>query len=144
MQYLSSHLVENGAIAIIGDGSFWTGNEPCQIKTKEVIQEFLGPDRKAGGGKNYVTSPDPYDVVLKRNGYINIDVCNIPITRHWSLDSIIGYLYSTSFSAYYLYGGQNIKFERRLRNELSRINNNSPEFIENIKFVVQSAEYQQS
>jgi trans-aconitate methyltransferase len=144
LQYLSSHLVENGAIAIIGDGSFWTGNEPWQIKTKEVIQEFLGSDRKAGRGKSYVTPPDPYDVVLKRNGFVNVDMHEIPIIRHWSLDSIIGYLYSTSFSAYHLYDGRNTEFERRLRSELSRINNNSPEFIENIKFVVQSAKYQQS
>ena len=139
LQYLSSHLVENGAIAIIGDGSFWTGNEPWQIKAKEIIQEFLGPDRKAGRGKSYVTPPDPYGVVLKRNGFVDIDTYKIPIIRHWSLDSIIGYLYSTSFSAYDLYNGRNKTFENELKRELLEINKGNLNFVEHANFFIQSA-----
>ena len=139
LRRLRENMEDDGAIAIIGDGSFWTGEEPWQVKAKEIIQEFLGPDRKAGRGKSYVTPPDPYGVVLKRNGFVDIDTYKIPIIRHWSLDSIIGYLYSTSFSAYHLYDGRNTEFERRLKNELIRINDNSSEFIEHAQFVVQSA-----
>lgn len=139
LQHLSSHLVEDGAIAIIGDGSFWTGKEPWQIKTKEVIQEFLGPDRKAGRGKSYVTPPDPYDVVLKRNGFADIDMYKIPIIRHWSLNSIIGYLYSTSFSAYHLYDGKNVSFETELKQQLSAANHNREDFVERAEFLIQSA-----
>lgn len=139
LQYLSSHLVENGAIAIIGDGRFWTGKEPWQIKTKEVIQEFLGPDRKAGRGKSYVTSPDPYDVVLKRNGFVDIDMYKIPIIRHWSLNAIIGYLYSTSFSAYHLYDGKNALFETELKQQLSVANHNREDFVERAEFLIQGA-----
>lgn len=69
LRYLSKHLADDGGIAIIGDGSFWTGNEPWQVKTKEIIQEFLGLDRKAGKTMNYTAPPEPYEVILKRNGF---------------------------------------------------------------------------
>lgn len=138
LQYLSSHLVENGAIAIIGDGSFWTGNEPWQVKTKEIIQEFLGLDRKAGKTMNYTAPSEPYEVILKRNGFTEIDSRTIPIIRHWTLESIIGYLYSTSFSSYDLYAGRNAEFEERLKGELLKINNNVTDFVEHAEFLIQS------
>lgn len=142
LQRLRENMEDGGAIAIIGDGSFWTGEEPWQVKTKEIIQEFLGPDRKAGKAKTYTTPPEPFTTILERNGFTNIVSKIIPVTRHWTLDSIIGYLYSTSFSSYALYDGRNKAFESKLKRELLGINKENLDFVEHANFFIQSAEYQ--
>lgn len=140
LRRLCGNMENDGAIAIISDGSFWTGKEPWQIKIKEVIQEYLGSARKAGKKNNYAAPQEPFATILKRNGFWDITSKTIPITRHWTPDSIIGYLYTTSFSSYNLYNGRNADFERRLRNELAAINGGSPDFIENAKFDVLSGQ----
>lgn len=142
LRRLRENMEDDGVIAIIGDGSFWTGEEPWQVKAKEIIQEFLGSDRKAGKAKTYTAPLEPFATILKRNGFTNVISKTIPIARHWTLDSIIGYLYSTSFSSYDLYDGRNAEFESRLRSELMKMNGGATDFVENAKFVIQSAEYQ--
>lgn len=138
LQRLHDNMVDGGVVSIIGDGSFWTGKEPWQKRVKEVIQEFLGKDRKAGKEKKYNAPVEPYIVTLEKNGYKDIDYKAIPIIRHWDIDSIIGYLYSTSFSAWDLYNGQNDLFEKKLEEELIKANGGSTDFIENAEFVIQS------
>ncbi len=138
LQQLHKNMAEGGAISIIGDGSFWTGKEPWQKKVKKVIQDFLGTDRKAGKGKKYNAPVEPYTVTLEKNGYVDIDYKSISVVRHWDIESIIGYLYSTSFSAWELYKGQNEAFEKKLEEELTKANNGSVDFIENAEFVIQS------
>lgn len=138
LQQLHKNMAEGGAISIIGDGSFWTGKEPWQKKVKKVIQDFLGTDRKAGKGKKYNAPIEPYTVTLEKNGYVDIDYKSISVVRHWDIESIIGYLYSTSFSAWELYKGQNEAFEKKLEEELTKANDGSVDFIENAEFVIQS------
>lgn len=141
LQKLHHSLEDGGTIAIIGDGSFWTGKEPWQKKVKEVIQQFLGTERNAGKEKKYNAPVEPYTITLEKNGYVDIDYKSIFVVRHWSIDSIIGYLYSTSFSAWELYNGNNQLFESTLEKELIIANDGSSDFIENAEFVIQSGTY---
>lgn len=138
LQRIHKNMAEGGVVSIIGDGSFWTGNELWQKRVKEVIQEFLGVERKAGKEKKYNAPVEPYIITLEKNGFVDIDYKSIPVIRHWNIESIIGYLYSTSFSAWDLYKGQNTAFEKKLEQELTKSNNGSKDFIENAEFVIQS------
>jgi trans-aconitate methyltransferase len=137
LQKLHKILENNGGVALIGDSSFWTGNEPWQKKVKEVIQSFLGQERRAGK-TTYAAPDEPYTVTLSKNGYKDVEYKAIPIVRTWSIEGILGYLYSTSFSARHLYGDRLPEFETMLKDELIRANNNSAIFVENTEFVVQS------
>jgi trans-aconitate methyltransferase len=137
LQKLNKILEKGGGIALIGDGSFWTGNEVWQRKIKEVIQSFLGETRRAGSG-NYYTSKEPYIEMLKKNEFKDIQYKTISINREWSIQSIIGYLYSTSFSSRYLFGDRLKEFEETMKEELFKANKGSEIFTENTEFIIQS------
>jgi SAM-dependent methyltransferase len=137
LQKLHNILEPGGGVALIGDSSFWTGNEPWQKKIKEVIQVFLGEKRRAGN-TTFSAPDEPYIVTLKKNDYEDPHYKAIPLTREWNIQSIIGYLYSTSFSARHLYGDRLKEFEETLEEQLIIANNGKDIFIENTEFVVQS------
>jgi trans-aconitate methyltransferase len=137
LQKLHSILQSGGGVALIGDGSFWTGNELWQKEVKQVIQSFLGQERKAGK-QNYSAPTEPYTTTLTKNGYKDVQYEAIPVVRVWNIKSILGYLYSTSFSAKHLYGDQIHEFEKVMEERLLVSNNGSNEFVENAEFTVQS------
>lgn len=137
LQKLHKILEMGGGIALIGDGSFWTGSEPWQKKVKEVIQSFLGEKRRAGKG-NYSTSNEPYTEMLKKNDYKDVQYKAISITREWNIQSIIGYLYSTSFAARHLFGSRLNEFEETMKEELLEANGRNEVFTECTEFVIQS------
>ncbi len=132
------HIIEpGGGVALIGDGSFWTGAEPWQATAREVIQSFLGRDRRAGGTK-YQASTEPYTSILANSGYVDVEYAEIPVSRSWDIDRILGYLYSTSFSAQRLYGDRLGEFEATMRSTLLESAGGQDQFIENARFVIQS------
>lgn len=132
------HILEpGGGVALIGDGSFWTGSEAWQKRVKEVIQSFLGQERRAG--KTTYSAPDePYVVTLEKNGYMDPHLETIPVTREWDITGITGYLYSTSFAARHLFGDKIGEFERALKSELISANDGKERFIERAEFTIQS------
>lgn len=137
LQKLHHILEPGGGVALMGDGSFWTGSAVWQKKVKEVIQCFLGHSRRAGSS-TYSAPEEPYVITLANNGYVDPIKEEIPVVRHWDVADILGYLYSTSFSAKYLYGDRIAQFEAVLGEELMRVNDGSEVFIERTDFIIQS------
>lgn len=137
LQRLHHVLEPNGGVALIGDRSFWTGDEAWQKIIKKVIQGFLGQPRRAGNS-TFAAPDEPYILTLEKNGYDEPFYHAIPLVRQWDIQSIIGYLYSTSFSARHLYGERIEEFENTMREELLSANQGSHTFVENTEFVVQS------
>lgn len=136
LKKLSKILVPKGGIAIIGDGSFWTGKELWQEEVKKIIQEFLGEKRRAGKTK-YQPPREPYIEMLSKSGYKKLLIHKIPIKRFWKIDEIIGYLYSTSFAAPHLLGNNKPHFESRISNTLKEsISFKDGKFVEDVEFVV--------
>lgn len=128
------HVLEpGGGIAIIGDGSFWTGSDPWQATVREIVQSFLGPSRRAGNTR-YAPPSEPYPVLLATTGYADIRFAEIPVTRDWDVEHILGYLYSTSFSARHLYTDQITEFEAKLRSKLLESTGGIDRFVEHATF----------
>ncbi len=139
LQKLHKILAKNGSFVIISDGSFWGGNETWEKTIKKVIQSFLGEQRRAGNS-TFQTSNEPYTNMLQRHGYKNVREFAIPITRIWTIESIIGYLYSTSFSAKHLYKDHLQEFEKTLKKDLLELNDGKNEFIEHTIFTITSGQ----
>jgi trans-aconitate methyltransferase len=137
LQRLHSILEIGGGVALIGDGSFWTGSELWQKTVKEVIQGFLGQERRAGQSK-YAAPVEPYTMTLSNNRYEDVRYEAIPVVRKWTIDTVLGYLYSTSFSAKHLYGDRLLEFEQVMKEQLTEANNGKSIFIEHTEFIVQS------
>lgn len=136
-----SLLRPGGGFALLGDNSLWNGTEIWQKKAKETIQHFLGDKRRAGD-KHFSATTEPYESMLKRHGYVEVEVKDFLITRYWNIDSILGYLYSTSFSSKKMFGDKLKKFEKMLSNALGNPDK-SEIFEEKTIFTVKSGKIMQ-
>lgn len=134
---LHAIVTPGGGVALTGDGSFWTGEEPWQETVRCVIRKFLGRDRRAGE-KKYAAPTEPYTSMLSNSGYRDVEYRDVPVSREWTVEGIIGYLYSTSFSARHLYGERVTEFEAMMRTRLLEVSNGVDKFMESAHFVVQS------
>ena len=90
-------LEPGGAVALFGGGvRIWNGQEPWEQAVVEVIQRWLGPERRAGQG-SYTVAHEPFAAILARAGLVDIRVREYGLRHVWEIDSLIGLLYSTSF-----------------------------------------------
>jgi SAM-dependent methyltransferase len=127
---LCDQLVEPGAggVAVISGGPptrkvAWesrdrgTGKPTWADVVTEVIQEFLGPRRRAGSGF-YEHPHEGHEQILRRSAFGQVEKWSArgEITRH--TDEVIGLQYSTSYCSPTLLGERKDEFERVLRARL--------------------------
>ncbi|MCC9707149.1 class I SAM-dependent methyltransferase [Streptomyces sp. MNU76] len=115
---LSEYVAPDGVVAVFSDRSLWTGNCSWQQAAREVVQEFLGEQRRAGDGFFSPVGP-PYEEVLRASDFCDVTSTIVPVHRKWSVDQVIGYLYSTSFAAQHLFGDRLDAFEAALAGALA-------------------------
>jgi ubiquinone/menaquinone biosynthesis C-methylase UbiE len=129
-------LSPGGIVAILGDGSLWTGNDDWQKTVKSVIQEFLGEARKARQGP-YNASTEPYENMLRKCGYQRVSVFTLHLSRSWTFETLLGYLYSTTFAAPDLFGERIDQFEHVLFQSLGNPEKDTL-FVENVEFTIKT------
>jgi ubiquinone/menaquinone biosynthesis C-methylase UbiE len=139
LEKLKKLLTDGGGVAIIGDGSFWTGTEDWQLSVKQVVKNYLGEQRRAGSGK-FNTTDEPYEDILRKSGFVNIECINFAIERKWTFESIKGWLYSSSFASRRLFGKKYKDFEVDLKKALLELNKDGV-YIEHASFSVKSGFY---
>ena len=113
-------------VAILGDNSIWADNAGWKSEIKTILAEFLGERRRAGSGT--YQRPTPYTDDLEGSAFSAWEQLKVPVRRERSLDSVIGYLHSTSFAAPHLFGDRLEEFDNAIRARL-------PGFAENGVFV---------
>ncbi len=113
---LDRQVAADGVVAIFGDNSIWAANAPWKSEIKAVLAEFLGERRRAGDGT--YRRPRPYTDDLDRSPFSTWTQQTVPIRRERTLDSVIGYLHSTSFAAPRLFGNRMEEFDQALRERL--------------------------
>ncbi|MGW2088940.1 class I SAM-dependent methyltransferase [Streptomyces sp. NPDC001880] len=112
---LESMTAPDGTVAVMGDGSLWTARTEWTDALRALIQEYLGEERRAGKGQKYVAHDRPYREILAESAFGQVEEHTIAVEREWSTETVIGYLYSTSFAARPLFGERVDDFERRAR-----------------------------
>jgi SAM-dependent methyltransferase len=91
-------LAPGGVLAIFGDRSVWAANAPWKTATLEVLREFLGEERRAGAGTYRAPTHDYADDLIEA-GYSSVERQSVPVRRTRTVESVIGYLHSTSFAS---------------------------------------------
>ena len=112
---------EDGGVAVFSDRSLWTGQEEWQQAVKKLVQKYLGEERRAGKGK-FKESDELWDSIIARSVFRFIKIHDVLIVRSWDIESIIGYLFSTSFATPYLFGNQLHAFKKDMEETLRSIN----------------------
>jgi SAM-dependent methyltransferase len=134
LRHLARIVDAGGVIAVLSDRSLWEAGNDWQIATRDLIQSFLGRERRAGEGIFSVHGRS-FEDILEESPFSSVEQHVIPIQRTWTFESILGYLYSTSFAAPSLFGERISQFEAELRELLTDL---SPEdrFHEENEFTV--------
>jgi trans-aconitate methyltransferase len=114
-------LSRGGALAVVGSNSPWTGKEPWQKLIVSVIEEFIGPRRRAGQGV-FRQPAEPHEVVMASHGYSNVAQYDFLTPHTWTLDDILGYLRSTSFASRAVLADRADEFDRVLTDRLLALN----------------------
>jgi SAM-dependent methyltransferase len=112
-----SWLKPGGHIAIIGMYSIWRGNEVWHKKVVEIINKWTPQFSDPNKSENR-----DYGLLLNHKGFIKCCSYTFEFPHHCNIDSIIGYLYSTSRCSQKVLGDKAAEFEIELRAELNQIN----------------------
>lgn len=131
LRRLDEIVAPDGVVAIFGDNSIWADNASWKSEIKAILAEFLGEDRRAGSGT--YRRPTPYTEDLAVSGFTEWEQLKVPVRRVRSLDSVVGYLHSTSFAAPHLFGDRLAEFDATLRERLPRFAENGM-YIDNNEF----------
>ncbi len=106
-----------GGVAILGTESIWSSDEPLALTVRDVVQRWLGEERRTLGG-SFPSAQERHEVVLARSAFADVDVSDLRWERPVDVDTIVGELYSTSFANRALLGERAPAFENDLRRSL--------------------------
>ncbi len=121
LRHLAELVVPGGGLVITGSPSLWTRANAWQQAVREVIQRWLGDQRRAGSGA-YRDPPERHDAVIARSAFRHIEHYRLDYRVVRDIDWIVGNLYSTSFASPAVLGARREGFERDLRATLEALN----------------------
>jgi len=121
LRNLDELIEENGGVAVFSDWVLWKGNQEWQQVLKKVIQKYLG-EKKDVEKEKLKESEERWETILTRSVFRFIKTQDIPIVRSWNVESIIGYLFSTSFATPHLFGNRLDRFKEEVKSTLLSLN----------------------
>ncbi|MFD4943581.1 class I SAM-dependent methyltransferase [Streptomyces sp. NPDC058409] len=101
----------DAAVAIMGDGSLWTHDADWTRALRELIQRYLGAERRAGTRRSYTEPRRSYEEDLADSAFNDVTEHLVPVTRTWAPQEVLGYLHTTSFAAPELFAERHQAFE---------------------------------
>ncbi|MBI2550886.1 class I SAM-dependent methyltransferase [Candidatus Uhrbacteria bacterium] len=124
LSFLDSVIESEGGVAIAGSQSVWLPTEDWEEVVKQMIQKYLGEERRAGTGKfkQAAKTDERFEDLLNKSLFSLFEERQYKHKREKTIDEIIGRIYSTSFANPAVLGEKKEAFENELRNELNRLN----------------------
>lgn len=102
-------------LAIMGDSSLWTHPAPWTVALRELIQSYLGAERRTGSTGAYAAPGRRYEDDLAASAFSNVEEHHFPLRHVWTPETVVGYLRSTSFARPGLFGDRHPRFETEAR-----------------------------
>lgn len=122
-------LAPGGALALLHSTTFWTGTEPWQRLVVDLVAKWTDSRPTA----TFEVRPRrTHEEVLSAAGF-DVEDYELPVTHRWSVDEIVGWLYSTSVASRAALGERADAFEADLRQALVA-HDASGEYAETIRF----------
>jgi len=95
-----SHLPARGCVALLWGGTPWRGDPPWQRALDQTLERWrdaLGARDRVPEGWEAAIDRDPHEQVLRRAGLVYEGLFEFSQVQRWTVDSLIGFVYSTSF-----------------------------------------------
>jgi ubiquinone/menaquinone biosynthesis C-methylase UbiE len=125
LRFLDEVIEPGGGVALLsGSASIWSRTgalEGAWLEiTREVITQFLGPQRRAGGG-TYSHPKRTHEQVLLGSPFSEMEQRRFTVTRWITVDEVIGQQLSTSYASPVQLGDQLPRFQAELTRRLAEI-----------------------
>lgn len=134
LEELFDMVAVSGGVAIIDNYEPNKKLTTWQEQLNEIIRRWYGEERRAGRTTYNHPTESHEDVISNSN--FKLEVHHLPIYEiNWTIESILGNLYSTSFGSKRFLGDNVALFERDVRESLLAIND-SGEYKEQLKLSV--------
>ena len=121
LQTLHEMVSVNGGVVVVS--RHIETPQAYQIVLDKVLKGFLGDRRRAGEGF-YSHPAERHEVVLARSRFIPMTPWVAEYQQTFSIDEIIGFLYSTSYASRRLFGDRVHSFEQEMRRQLLELDSN--------------------
>jgi ubiquinone/menaquinone biosynthesis C-methylase UbiE len=122
LEELFDMVTDGGGVAIIDNYDPNKSLTQWQVRLHEVIEKWYGKDRRAG--KTTYTHPVMSHEEVIANSKFSVETHELPTYEiTWTIESILGNLYSTSYGSKRFLGNNMKLFERELREALLDISN---------------------
>ena len=98
-RHLAEVLQPGGCVALLWSESPWRGNQPWQRAMAELVQDWqrrLGALDRVPEGWEEALNRTPHAEVLRRAGFEYEGRGEFAVSREWTLESLLGFVYSTS------------------------------------------------
>lgn len=115
-QQVRSMVAPKGGIAILTAFSLWQGSEPWKEILNEVVFSYTGHDRRSDN--QIFPEASPHSEILIQSGFSNPTIVFFESVVTYSLETLLGFLYSTSFASKARLGDRCNAFEEDLAFQL--------------------------
>lgn len=113
-----SRMVEpGGGLVVASAGSLWTNPAPWCLEVKSIVHRWLGQERRAGSS-TYAVPPVRHETLIDRSPFGPCETHVLEYKLLWTIEGIVGYLYSTSFCSPFVLGSRRQGFEDDLTGSL--------------------------
>lgn len=129
-------LVPGGHLAVLGSTNLWTGPEDWHAPLREALRRWRPAPADASSGSTEGQADqlrETFEEALAHAGYEGVEERLYPQSHVWSLDSLIGYLRSTSLYSQHCLGEAVVAFEADVRQTLLAYDSQG-EYRETIEF----------
>lgn len=103
-------------IAILWYVNFWRGNDGWQVLASDVVAKWTG--RRSGTRSEQAIHQVPFNTVLETYGFKNVAEYEFKVPQVWTVDDLVGFLYSTSGVSKRVLGDKAESFEADLKSTL--------------------------
>jgi ubiquinone/menaquinone biosynthesis C-methylase UbiE len=93
-------LQPGGGAALLWGGSPWAGDRPWQQAMAELFEDWMakaGATYRVPAGWEAAMEQDPHEQVLRRAGFQYVGRVEFSVGQTWTLETLTGFVYSTSF-----------------------------------------------
>lgn len=106
-------LEPGGHLIVLSAGGIHSGNAEWEGEIRTVLEEWIGTERRAGRG--VYLAGELHGDALRRTRFRDVEETDIYVLEQWSIDQIVGYLFSTSYASHAVLGDKAEGFERAVR-----------------------------
>lgn len=106
-----------GCVALLWSEPPWRGDRPWQGALNEMLERWrdrLGAGDRVPDGHEQAIERDPHEQVVRRAGFAYEGEFEFGVRERWTVQSLAGFVYSTSFLNRTVLAGQVNEFERDL------------------------------